>query len=189
LKFKSTPNRCILHKGEELWISRSVTVLSVLLFVVGNEGYVPLGQRGTDLPDEQGKWGLPGGYLDYDETAGGAVLREIWEELGLDIPALHAMHRFKGDLEQPYFVSSEPLRRQNVTLRFPLMFFLKSAAELPKLQPQVSVGEVIEARWFTLAEALSMPLAFNHQDVMRQCLETYYKDIVSLNCQGIGFLN
>lgn len=143
---------------------------------MGNEGYVPLGQRGTDLPDEQGKWGLPGGYLDYDETAGGAVVREIWEELGLDIPTLLTQYRFEGSLEQPYFVSSEPRRRQNVTLRFPLMFFLESTAELPKLQPQVSKGEVVEARWVALEEALSMQLAFNHQDVMRQCLDTYYPE-------------
>ncbi len=177
MKFQSTPNRCISNNGEEIWISRSVTVLPVLLCVVGDEGYVPLGQRGIDLPDEQGKWGLPGGYLDYDETAGGAVMREIWEELGIDIPALLAKYRFEGALEQPYFVYSEPLRRQNVTLRFPLMFFLEEVSGLPKLQPQVSKGEVVEARWYGLDEALSMSLAFNHQDVMRQCLDTCYQGI------------
>ncbi|MEO0376171.1 MAG: NUDIX hydrolase [Cyanobacteria bacterium P01_A01_bin.17] len=178
MKFQSTPNRCISHQGEQIWISRSVTVVPVTLFVVSDEeAYVPLGKRGTDLPDEQGKWGLAGGYLDYDETAGGAVIREIWEELGLDIPALQEKYRFEGNLEQPYFVYSEPLRRQNVTLRFPLMFFLESAAELPKLKPQVSKGEVVEARWYDLEEALSMQLAFKHQDVMRQCLEIYYQSI------------
>lgn len=178
MKFQNTQNRCISHNGEETWISRSVTVVPVTLFVVSKtEAYVPLGKRGTDLPDEQGKWGLAGGYLDYDETAGGAVIREIWEELGLDIPALQTKHRFEGSLEQPYFVYSEPLRRQNVTLRFPLMFFLESAAELPQLKPQVSKGEVIEARWYELQEALSMQLAFNHQDMMRQCLDEYYRGI------------
>lgn len=177
MKFRNRPNRCISHQGEEIWISRCVTVLPVLLFTVEQQGYVPLGLRGQDLLDEQGKWGLPGGYLDYDETAGEAVIREIWEELGLNIPALIEQHRFEGELEQPYFVYSEPLRRQNVTLRFPLMFFLEFLEELPKLNPQVSAGEVVEARWFTLEEALGMSLAFKHQDVMRQCLDAYYQDI------------
>ena len=57
------------------------------------------------------------------------------------------------------------------------MFFLASAAELPQLQPQVSEGEVIEARWYDLEEAMSMELAFKHQDVMRQCLDLCYQGI------------
>ena len=174
MKFKSTPNRCIHHKGEEIWISRSVTVLPVLFFVSKGIRYVPLGQRGEDLPDGVGLWGLPGGYLDYDETATQAVYREVWEELGLDIPQLLEDFRFEGDLNHPYQVYSTPLRRQNVTLKYPIMFYLEDA-ELPKLTPQVSKGEVVEARWFEVEEALKMPLAFNHHEVMQECLDRCYR--------------
>ncbi len=173
MKFKSTPNRCIQVKGKEIWISRSVTVLPVLFFVSQGVRYVPLGLRGTDLPEGVGQWGLPGGYLDYDETATGAVYREVWEELGLDIPQLVQDFEFEGNLNQPYEVYSEPLRRQNVTLKYALMFHL-SVADLPKLDPQVSKGEVVEAQWFTVSEAIKMPLAFNHHEVMRDCLMNYY---------------
>ncbi|NJN29937.1 MAG: NUDIX hydrolase [Synechococcales cyanobacterium RM1_1_8] len=195
MKFNNRQNRCITVEGEEVWISRSVTVLPVLIFVLDGLGnalasgnlalsnaYVPLGQRGLDLPDEVGKWGLPGGYLDYDETAGEAVQREIWEELGLNIPALQAAHRFIGQLDQPYFVSSQPLRRQNVTLRFPLLFVLGPGERLPQLDPQVGKGEVEQARWFGLAEALAMDLAFGHEVVMADCLAGYFSD------QGIQLL-
>ncbi|MEM9164375.1 MAG: NUDIX domain-containing protein, partial [Cyanobacteria bacterium P01_F01_bin.4] len=92
MKFKNRPNRCLDIQGEELWISRSVTVLPVILFVQETGIYVPLNKRGKALPDEVGKWALPGGYLDYDETAGEAVMREVWEELGLNIPALKEQH-------------------------------------------------------------------------------------------------
>ncbi|MEM9977634.1 MAG: NUDIX domain-containing protein, partial [Cyanobacteria bacterium P01_D01_bin.2] len=85
VKFPSTPNRCITVDGEEVWISRSVTVLAVLVVIYDGAAYVPLNKRGPDLPSEVGKWGLAGGYLDYDETTGGAVMREVWEELGLDL--------------------------------------------------------------------------------------------------------
>ena len=173
MKFKSTPNRCIHHNGEEIWISRSVTVLPVLFFKKGETYYVPLGQRGEDLPDAVGQWGLPGGYLDYDETATEAVYREVWEELGLDIPELLKTTRFKGNLEQPYEVFSIPRRRQNVTLKYALMFFLDTAP-LPKLKPQVSQGEVVEAKWIEANEAMQMPLAFNHHEVMKECLSQYY---------------
>lgn len=173
VKFKSTPNRCVDVDGAETWISRSVTVLPVLFFVSKGIKYVPLGLRGTDLPEGVGLWGLPGGYLDYDETATQAVYREVWEELGLDIPQLVKDSRFEGNLDHPYEVYSMPLRRQNVTLKYALMFHL-GEAELPQLNPQVSQGEVVEARWFEAKTALTMPLAFNHHEVMKECLERCY---------------
>ena len=156
--------------GEELWISRSVTVLAVLVVICDGCAYVPLNQRGPDLPSEVGKWCLPGGYLDYDETIGGAVLREVWEELGLDLLALQAAHRLVGSIEQPSYVSSQPRRAQNVTMHHPLLLFLSEEAQLPNLSPQVDRGEVVEARWFTLDDALTMALAFNHQTVIQRCL-------------------
>jgi 8-oxo-dGTP pyrophosphatase MutT (NUDIX family) len=169
IKFKSTPNRCLHVDGEEIWISRSVTVLPVLFFVCQGVRYVPLGLRGEDLPEGVGQWGLPGGYLDYDETATHAVYREVWEELGLDIPQLVEDFRFEGNLDQPYEVYSTPLRRQNITLKYALMFHLDQES-LPSLNPQVSKGEVVEARWFEAQEAMAMPLAFNHHQVMADCL-------------------
>ncbi|MEM9903950.1 MAG: NUDIX hydrolase [Cyanobacteria bacterium P01_D01_bin.44] len=173
MKFNNRPNRCLNIQGEELWISRSVTVLPVILFVQETDIYVPLNKRGTALPDEVGKWGLPGGYLDYDETAGEAVIREVWEELGLNILALKEQHRLEGCLEQPTYVFSEPRRRQNVTLRFSLLFFLKD--NLPDLSPQVGPDEVEDARWFALEDALTTELAFKHHEVIQICLETDFK--------------
>lgn len=173
MKFKSTPNRCINVNGEEIWISRSVTVLPVLFFEKDSDRYVPLGLRGKDLPNGVGQWGLPGGYLDYDETATQAVYREVWEELGLDIPQLLQQFHFEGNLQHPYEVYSTPQRNQNVTLKYALMFHLGKAA-LPKLAPQVSKGEVVEAKWVPVEQAITMPLAFNHHDVIKDCLARCY---------------
>lgn len=173
MTFKSTPNRCIQHDGEEIWISRSVTVLPVLFCVSKGTQYVPIGLRGEDLPEAVGLWGLPGGYLDYDETTTQAVYREVWEELGLDIPKLRESFRFEGNLDHPYEVYSQPLRRQNVTLKYALMFHLEEA-DLPPLNPQVSKGEVVEAKWVEVKTALKMTLAFNHHEVIQECLDRCY---------------
>ncbi|MGB3767850.1 MAG: NUDIX domain-containing protein [Phormidesmis sp.] len=173
MTFKSTPNRCIQHDGEEIWISRSVTVLPVLFCVSKGTQYVPIGLRGEDLPEAVGLWGLPGGYLDYDETTTQAVYREVWEELGLDIPKLRESFRFEGNLDHPYEVYSQPLRRQNVTLKYALMFHLEEA-DLPPLNPQVSKGEVVEAKWVEVKTALKMTLAFNHHEVIQECLDCCY---------------
>lgn len=169
-KFTSTPNRCVIVNNQELWISRSITVLAILVFVCDGSAYVPLNKRGPDLPAEVGKWCLAGGYLDYDETLGEAVMREVWEELGLDLHALKTHHRLVGSLDQPSRVFSEPRRSQNVGMHYPLMVFLQPGTPLPDLMPQVSQGEVTDVGWFPLEEALQMELAFRHQDSLRRCL-------------------
>lgn len=61
MKFNNRPNRCIEVSGKTCWISRDVTVLGVIFFVIGETAYVPLGLRGDQMPTEPGKWGLPGG--------------------------------------------------------------------------------------------------------------------------------
>lgn len=176
MKFNNRHNWFIEQDQKIYWISRSVAVLPILMFVVSESGrdsvFVPLGKRGLDLPDENGKWSLAGGYLDWDETAGEAVIRETYEELGLDLLLIgDRCLKFQGDMEQPYFVSSIPRLRQNVTLEFPLMFWVE---ELPQLSPQVSTGEVEEARWFDLETALQSELAFGHQNTIRHCLINYF---------------
>ncbi|MGD1853455.1 MAG: NUDIX domain-containing protein [Leptolyngbyaceae cyanobacterium] len=176
-KFPSTPNRCVIVDGKEIWISRSVTVLAVLVVICDGSAYVPLNKRGPDLPSEVGKWCLAGGYLDYDETIGGAVMREVWEELGLDLQELQTQHRLVGSLDQPSLVFSEPRRSQNVTMHYPLMVFLKDGAELPPLNPQVGPGEVTDVGWFPLQDALNMELAFNHQDSLQHCLRNEFAKI------------
>lgn len=177
MKFNNRVNWYIERDGNIEWISRSVTVLAILLFVVtderGDRYFVPLGKRGDGLPDERGKWALPGGYLDWDETVGEALLREVYEELGLNLLDLQANSRqFKGNLEQPYFVYSVPQRLQNVTLWFPLMFWVQ---QLPPLAPQVPLDEVAETQWLELAPTVAQDLAFGHQNIIRHCLQHYYQ--------------
>ena len=178
-KFTSTPNRCVVVDGEEIWISRSITVLAILVVIQDGSAYVPLNKRGPDLPSEVGKWCLAGGYLDYDETIGGAVIREVWEELGLDLQELQSTHKLLGSLDQPSLVFSEPRRSQNVTMHYPLMVFLNPGCDLPPLNPQVGKGEVMEVGWFPLDEALEMNLAFSHQMILHRCLSNEFASMWS----------
>lgn len=59
-----------------------------LLLVYPHEGrwHVPLTERGATLRHHTGQVSLPGGRVDPGESAQGAALRELAEEVGLDLP-------------------------------------------------------------------------------------------------------
>lgn len=94
-------------EGEKVWISRSVAVCMIFLIRTQTDAYVVLTKRGTGCPDEVGKWCLPCGYLDYDETLKEAASREMYEETGI---------RVHPDSLQLFNIDSNPnSNKQNVT--------------------------------------------------------------------------
>lgn len=78
--------------------------------IVEKDGKILLGKR-TGKILESGKWGLPGGFLDRDETAAQAVLRELLEETG-----------WEGEVESLFRINTNPHRpkedRQNIAFDF-----------------------------------------------------------------------
>jgi 8-oxo-dGTP pyrophosphatase MutT (NUDIX family) len=184
MKFTNTENPVITHKGKQIHISRSIAVVMIPIFrLPDNSLHIPTGVRSNLTPDHQGKIGLVCGYLDWDESAFGAAVRETWEELGLNLTE----YLWNGDLEsvQPYFVQSHPAKddRQNVTLRYRLMFDVMT---LPKL----SKGpEVHSAQWLgdssailamgnTLETDNADRFAFNHWELVRDAFA------IARDCSG-----
>ena len=51
--------------------------------MIEKEGYVLLGKRGVGFG--KGKWGLPQGYIEFDEDYITGAIREVKEETGLDV--------------------------------------------------------------------------------------------------------
>jgi ADP-ribose pyrophosphatase YjhB (NUDIX family) len=82
----------------------------VLHALVEKEGALLMVKRAPHL-SEGGKWGLPGGFLDRDETLAQGVLRELLEETG-----------WTGEVRGLLRVNSRPGRpredRQNVAFDF-----------------------------------------------------------------------
>ena len=75
------------HDGQTLWYSRSVAC-SMYLFVFEKNTrnwYILISQRGPGCPSNIGKWNVPGGYLDFNETLEDAAKRECFEETGIKI--------------------------------------------------------------------------------------------------------
>lgn len=98
-------------------------------------------------------WSLPGGHIDPYETVKQAVIREVKEEVGLDIEPEFLF----------YFDEIIPERGIHAVVQ---VFHARANGHVA-----VSPDEILAARWVSIDEALSMPLAFLHREIIRQFRE------------------
>ena len=99
----------------------------------------------------QGYWCLPGGHIDDYETAEKAVVREVMEETGLHFISPVFLYYFNEVFPQHQFHAIA-------------LAFYGTGRGNAELMPD----EVDEIAWFSLDEALSMPLAFNHLQILQR---------------------
>lgn len=59
--------------------------------IFNNEGKLFITQRGKKAKNERGKWEIPGGSVEFGETFGKALAREIKEEVGVEIEILELL--------------------------------------------------------------------------------------------------
>lgn len=174
--FKNKPNELISKKNigdKKFFNSRSVALVASILFYNEDmqEYFVLLGKRGSDTPDlnQRGKWNMPCGYLDWNETAVEGIKREVWEETGLDLDIIMSNSAYKviydKDFvnETPWKVQTQPnYSRQNVSLYFGFEF---SGRFFPHLTNEnAEPGEVEDVTWIPLSELIELEneIAFNH---------------------------
>lgn len=103
---------------------------------------------------ETGKWALPGGFLDRDETSQEAAVREVKEETG-----------YESEVIKLFTVNDSPCRpheqnRQNVALVY-------------LMKPLKKVGthdhEISETKWFDLnALPPAEQIAFDHLETIQK---------------------
>ncbi len=104
-------------------------------------------------PPFQGKWALPGGFMEGDETVEAAALRELQEETGIDNLYLEQFHVFSNPNRDP--------RGRVITVAFfalvdSLQYTLKASEDASK------------ARWWPTYDLPA--LAFDHQEVYEKAL-------------------
>ena len=134
----------------------AVTVDMVVFAHEGGQALTLLVRRGNE-PFE-GRWAIPGGFLDIEEEVEVGVRRELQEETGLK---LWVPITFLGIFGTP---GRDP-RGRTISLVY--------VAYLPGDPPEVFGGDdAAEARWLPAdPDDPDLKLAFDHDDILRKGLD------------------
>jgi 8-oxo-dGTP pyrophosphatase MutT (NUDIX family) len=135
----------VLHTGPETVPRIAATV--ILLRGASDSLEVLLAQRYPGARFMGGAWVFPGGGVnpadgDGDDGLRAAAIRELHEEAGVKLQDPAALVAF-----------SRWITPAVVKIRYDTWFFLAGAP--PGAQPVIDGAEVVDARWFTPADALS----------------------------------
>ena len=98
-------------------------------------------------------WCLPGGHIDFGETAEEAAAREVKEETGLTLKP-----EFLGYIDESY-----PEINWHAEV---LMFRGKAEGK-----ENIDGKEIKDIRWFDIKEAAKMKLAFEHEKTLKMYKE------------------
>lgn len=113
---------------------------------------------------EAGKWALPGGFVNEDETSYESAQRELKEETGVD--RIHLKHF--GVYDRPG--------------RDPRGWIISNAhyAIVPEyaLQNRQANDDAAEVDLFTVDEALQLDLAFDHADIIRDAVNVISRELL-----------
>ncbi len=129
------------------------TVAAVVFPETGNRHTILLTRR--KIKPFMGSWCLPGGHIDPFEPARQAVIREVHEETGLEFA-------------EPGFIGWFDEIFPEYDFHAVVLAFSGTGSGVLCQQPD----EVSELGWFPLREAMAMPLAFNHNLVLRRYADT-----------------
>ncbi len=158
--FSNTPNSVIEIDGKSHWISRSVAVVAVVMW----NDEILITKRGKNV-SATGKWCVPCGYLDWDESASQCVVREIYEESGLNISDF-----LVSGLTTPYDIVTDPEVnwKQDIALHYLININSKTRPEfdISKTDPD----EVLDIKWISESEIEQFEFAFNHDKRILKCL-------------------
>lgn len=135
-------NKMIIDEnGKEQWISRSVVVASVVARLTDDKKIEVLVERRGPAVSATGRWCMPCGYLDYDETLTQAVIREVREETGYILEP--------GDVDFIDINDKPDGKKQNVVIRH-VAFIDNDKEQYDGFE--LDTNEVTELKWVEVGE-------------------------------------
>lgn len=97
-------------------------------------------------------WAFPGGFINIDESAEDAAIRELKEETGLQVSKVDQLKAYSNPARDP--------RERVITIAF---------ISESKIKAVKGGDDAKEARWFDISNL--PPLAFDHEQILNDALE------------------
>lgn len=150
--FKNTHNSMIKDEdGKVHWISRSVIACCLIVW----RSKFLIVRRGSAVT-QTGKWCLPCGYLDWDESIEECAVREIHEESGLDIRNYIDFKNLKHD-----YIVTEPIGKKQA-IAFNFIINIDSEKEPFFNMDVIDRMETTDVKWMSISEISNYRFAFDH---------------------------
>lgn len=149
----------VIHEGKTYWISRAMAVACFVFCPINGVWHVLANKRGENVPDFQGFWNAPCGYLDYDETLAQAAIREVYEETGIQLTKVKLWKLNDCPTEN----------RQNVTARHYAIIADPQVRGMIAKESSVrggEVGEVESIAWIPVNDLHEYQWAFGHDKII-----------------------
>ncbi len=134
--------------------------------IIHKKGTVLLVKRGTKPFKDY--WAIPGGHIDFGETAEQAVIRETKEETGLEIKPI--FFRYFDEIIDDYDWHS-------VVLMFSCSFSGEIKAEklldttLTDAEGVKRTEEITDLKWFSYGEIKDLKMAFRHREILDEWIK------------------
>lgn len=125
--------------------------VDAVIFSAGADPSVLLIRRKN--PPFEGRWALPGGFVEPNETLETACLRELAEETGLRLDRVEQLHAFGDPGRDP--------RGPTVTIAF--------VGHTDASTPLRAASDASEVDWKQLSDLPA--LAFDHADIIAMAVE------------------
>ena len=85
-KYKQNFQITSAEDNKTYWIAPTIVTVTAVFCISGNETYILASKRGKGMPNEQHKWNITAGYVDFkDKSMKESASREIYEEIGIKI--------------------------------------------------------------------------------------------------------
>ena len=159
----------IEYEGQTYWRSRSCTVVGyVFQKNTKGEWFVLANQRGPGAPNNNGKWNVPCGYIDFNEDGLHAVQRETYEETGVKI-----------DIEDWKFncVTFSEEGEQNINLNYVSVLPFYTIEDVKFSMEHMEKDEVSDIKFIPLSDIDKYEWAFNHENRIKEYFNKFVNHV------------